>query len=428
MSIELHFTGMAGPLSGRNNDGVLFGTITPVAPNAVLSGFQANIIQAVLRGNADAAGAVTYTDISVAAREASEGDTDTFAFFDTINPSADELLIDTAGRDVVAVHINVKTVGVLTGSQTPRVDYWDGSQFVQAQNVVMAGSFSATGIARITFTRIAGIPTWPAGNGITGKWIRIKCPSVTAVTTPPVLSGLWAIHTHDQPTYSDITAVVAQTSDSPSFTTLPGQVNPYTGDIVWYICSQKFCKLAIRTFLPADPSYTKEIVYWNGTEATPLTASDPSRGVTAEVGTYILAFAPPGDWEQITLIDSAGTSHTGYAIGYRVTSTASIPIPPARYTLKAYHIEGSNTSGIPAQYMKIEKVTIHANGSALSDSRFLICNRNTGESEAVTLPVNNNVVTTSVELPTAATDGLVILQLTGHHSVNVDDCTIILTP
>lgn len=160
----LPFANALGPASGPAGDGVIYGVLPRVTATSVLRVAHLAALSRVLRGNADAGGSVTFTDVSIAAGNDTPNDV---ALCDTANPTADRLCIELAATDRInGIKFLISTAAVLTGTPAAQVRYKTAS-----------GWQSAAGIVTPLLTATASRPRPPSRESG-----RASCP-------PPALIG-----------------------------------------------------------------------------------------------------------------------------------------------------------------------------------------------------------------------------------------------
>lgn len=112
MAMIIPFANPLGPQNGPAADGVIFGVLPQVPAATALSQIHLAPFTKVLRGNADASGSVTWSNVTTAANNDTAGDV---SLFDTINPTADRLCIELSADDEIdGVSLLLSTAAVVS--------------------------------------------------------------------------------------------------------------------------------------------------------------------------------------------------------------------------------------------------------------------------------------------------------------------------
>lgn len=249
--ITIPFANRLGPRGGPAADGVIYGIVPQVAPISVLSQVQMAQSTSVLRGNADAAGSVTWSDITAAANNDTVGDV---ALFDTANPTADMLCIAlSTGDEINGISLLVSTAGALAGTPAAEVRYRTSSGWATA-TAIATPLLTSAGLKRVTFGTIKFADVAPTDNvldpfsGPQQRCLFLRFTGITGVTTAPLFTRVWKNQAIAGKAVN-YTAPLAQGA-SPDFSTLQSVIIPVTGDLTLFGFDERFVRLFPTIYRP----------------------------------------------------------------------------------------------------------------------------------------------------------------------------------
>lgn len=285
--LVIPFANPLGPQSGAVGDGVLFGSLPRVPAVTVLSQGHLVPFTKVYRGNADALGAVTFSNVTTAANSEAVGDV---SLFDTVNPTADRLCIElSTGDELNGVSLLVSTAAVLTGTPVADVYYRTATGWASA-GAIVTPSLTSSGLKKIGFTEVKYSDISPIDdlidprNGAQMRCLFVQFSGITAVTTAPLFSRVFKNIQHTAGHKSaNLTALLAQGAN-PNFATAQASVLPVANDLTLFGFDEKPVRLFPTIYRPGDVSHAREWVYSTTAEFTALPAanlSDPSARLEA---------------------------------------------------------------------------------------------------------------------------------------------------
>lgn len=246
MALTIPFANALGPTNGPAGDGVIYGVAPQVAPVTALSQVHLVPFTKVYRGNADAAGAVTFSNVTTAANNDAVGDV---SLFDAVNPTADRLCIElSAGDTINGISLLISTAAVLTGTPVADVYYRTASGW-QSAAAIVTPLLTSTGLKKISFTAIGYDDISPiddlidARNGAQLRCLFVQFSGITAVTTAPLFSRVFKnIQNTAGHKSENSTSLVAQGA-SPDFSGAQASVLPITGDLTLFGWDEKPLRL-----------------------------------------------------------------------------------------------------------------------------------------------------------------------------------------
>ncbi len=319
----LPFANPLGPRSGPAVDGVIYGALPQVAAASVLRISHLAGLTRVLRGNSDAVGAVTFTDITTAAGNDTPNDV---ALFDLANPTADRLCIELAATDrITSLKLLISTAAVLTGVPVAQVRYKTVSGWQSATGIVTP-SLTAIGLVSVSFNEISAAdialiddPIDPIANPQT-RCLFLQFTGITGVTTAPAFTRAWKslVHTATTPGTS-LTTLLTQGA-TPNFTG-QGDVLPVTGDALLFGFDEPLLRLIPSLYRAGAAGHAREWVYSQsaGLAAIPATRiNDPSARLSAALPTVpytarnLASTLTTGTWGTSGTFSDAGIAGDGY--------------------------------------------------------------------------------------------------------------------
>ena len=395
-----------GPTSGRNSDGGIRTNLNYVKPQKMITSSIAVPVTNVYKGNADASGDVSYTDVT-AALSAHNGSYETL--FDTVNPTADTWLMAIAESDtVVGFGVLVTTAGVYSGTATPVINYKNTSGAWVEVACTIDSQMDTTGMKMITLsTPISGSqlslvddPNDPIGLLALHRF-RLKFSGITSVTTPPEFDIMIKMRQADDHHYTDISDYLADdVSGIPAaYDTVETFV--YQGDRTLFFLDSPFAKLKVqieRRRESADEKviYSKSDGTFGEVTLLDITSDDPAR--PDQVGTidpgatpveYIDVYLPPEDWSPMT-INVEGEDITGYVFGTEAVSSDTTSHLVGLFAYKFGEFIGA--SGVPCDgAIANGTFRVDTRDPSATEAKFLIADNITGKSTVATLSANEYV-------------------------------------
>lgn len=166
---------------------------------------------------------------------------------------------------------------------------------------------------------------------------------------------------------------------------------------------------------PANTSiYTNITTTW-GT-ATLLNVVTVPNGFTLDVQTsHVITFVPPADWQPITLTDTSNVSHTGFAVGWRYTTSATLPVRTLLSTFRLLPLANAVATGITMRTATaVNGLSLYFEDASAPTiaSDWLLTNATSGEMLRVQMPANQKLVNISGSLNYSANDVATVIGLT----------------
>lgn len=335
--ITIPFANRLGPNSGPAGDGVVFGVIPRIAPVTALSQVHLSPFTKILRGNADALGAITYSNVTTAANNDTAGDV---SLFDTVNPTVDRLCIELSPNDEInGVSFLVSIAAVLTGAPVADVFYRTVAGWASAAAIVTP-ALTSTGLKKIGFTAVKYADISPIDdlidprNGTQMRCLFVQFSGITAVTTAPLFTRIWKniVHGADHKS-ANFTALTAQGA-SPDFSTAQAVILPITNDLTLFGFDEKPVRLFPTIYRPSDAAHLKEWVYSTAAGFVALPAanlSDPSTrfeaalalNQTAHQRINLTSTLASGAWGSSGIASTETLAGDGY-VEFRVGANATL--------------------------------------------------------------------------------------------------------
>lgn len=321
--LTIPFANPIGPNSGPNGDGIIFGVLPQVAASSVLRISHLAGLSRVLRGNADASGSITYTDVSIAAGNDTPNDV---ALFDTANPTADRLCIEFAATDRInGIKFLIGTAAVLAGTPVAQVRYKTTSGWQTATGIVTP-LLTATGLVSVSFAEINAADIALIDDlidPIANPQIRclfLQFTGIASVTTAPSFTRVWksVVHTNTMPG-TILTALLAQGAN-PDFSG-QGEILPIIGDMTLFGFDEKPVRLVPSLYRAGNAGHAREWVYSkvDGLAALPAASiNDPSTRLTAALATApytarnLVSTLTTGTWGTSGTFSDLGIAGNGY--------------------------------------------------------------------------------------------------------------------
>lgn len=269
--LPISFANPLGPQSGPLGDGVIFGSLPQVAPVTALSLDHLRVFSKVFRGNADAAGSLTWSEVTAAANNDAAGDV---SLFDTVNPIADRLAVELSdGDEVDGVSFLVSTAAALSGTPVADVFYRTTTGWASAVGIVTP-SFTSTGLKRLTFLKSQSPDTpirysdiAPVDHVIDPRnqpqmrCLFIQFSGITAVTTAPLFTRVWKTIRHSASHKAkNLTGLIAQ-EVNPVFSSAQAATLPLQNDLLLFGFDERPVRLFPTIHRPANSAHTTEWVY-----------------------------------------------------------------------------------------------------------------------------------------------------------------------
>ncbi len=317
------FSNPLGPQSGPAADGVIYGILPQVAASTVLRVSHLAGLSRVLRGNADAAGAITYTDVSVAAGNDTSNDV---ALFDTANPIADRLCIELAATDRInGIKFLISTAAVLTGTPVAQVRYKTASGW-QAATGIVTPLLTATGLVSVSFAEINAADIAliddlidPIANPQL-RCIFLQFIGITGVTTAPAFTRVWKGIVHTNTMAGAILTTLLAQGANPDFSG-QGEILPVVDDVTLFGFDEKPVRLLPTLYRVGDAAHVREWVYSRAAAFAALQATsinDPSTRLSAALATApytarnIVSTLSTGTWGTSGTFSDVGITGNGY--------------------------------------------------------------------------------------------------------------------
>lgn len=438
MSLLIPFANPLGPHSGPSSDGALHS----VLPRTTATGLSSAIGQSstrVLRGNADAAGSVTWQDVTTAAGSDTQNDV---SIFDAVNPNKDLILMQlAAGDSIESMDFYQDTAGVFTGTVVANVFYRNTAGAWVDAAAIVTPNFSTTGIKRVRFTPInysdVGLVDDPidSRNNPQLRGIYLSFSGITAVTTAPIFRRAWKRSTAAAAKiFTEFTGLTSQ-GTSPNFTAWQFNILPLIGDVSVLGCDAPFAKMYVRIVRPRDVSFQTELIYSTGSgNFAVVPAANVILG-SASVGDEIWTssaqsplayvediFIPPSDWAKNTIVDKVNASFDKYWFGWRYTADAVAPALILNASIEFQCLGGVGSVGITASEAKTyTKVTAFVRQTSATACVFVVANLTTGKSASVTIAANTAAGSSAVSLAVSAGDKIAVQQLSGDDVFSIAD-------
>jgi len=382
-----------------NGDGSLIGSVNETDFTASFNDKHISDVVYVYRKNV-AGQSFSFDDISTAA--GNDTTSDFLPFGTNAQMSAGDELYISCDHNQEELFFKIDTPGVWTGTLDIKYSSNGTTANATLQGVVdnSNGFRNSAGVYRISFTKPTDIQAFSPvpGDILSKKWFVFK-PTITAVTTAPILSRVW-IH-HDQHLLTDVTTAANDVS-VPSST--PETFFP-TVDSAHYFSFANPAMGLVRNVHQASANVrTRQLEYYaNDNIWKPLqNISDPSNDYKAGSLTYsatpvqyIVGWSVPTDWSSKTLEfnTSSGTvNSTGYWIRNRTASVQAYgPAQSTKYTIRAKQFGNSNTSGyqVPvATTLRMITIDEPLSMSGSGAVTLQISNLSTGASATATIPAS----------------------------------------
>lgn len=423
--MNIPFSAPLGPTNGRDNDGCLHSRLAYANPTAALTSTIAMPVGNVFRGNADAAGGITYEDITTPLSAASGTDA---TLFDDENPTMDELWIDVDQDDsIVGFGIYITTPGVYTGTAACEVRYKNTSGVWVTADCDISGQLDSVGMVYISFPVVLGSSLAlqdalidPVNNPQSRRFL-IKFNGITAVTTAPVVDML--VKTVSTEQLIDLIDYIADDVDSIPAAYDALSLFTHAGDRSLFGFSERFSLLKItikreRVTPDANLIYSKADGTFGVIQALKLNSADAGRSgqwLTVDPGAspvdYVDVFSPPSDWGKQT-ISVNGSSYRGYFIGLEYTAGSDAPELAMLISMKAGEFVG--VDGVECkQQISNADVSVLVRNPSTSECVFAIANITTGTYGLLTLPADEYNATVGTSLSFAVGDKIAIQQISG---------------
>lgn len=260
------FSQPLGPTNGPDSDGCIFSRLDYRQAIAVYSSTVISPAPRVFRGNADASGSVSYTDIT-SALSAIGGSTVTL--FDTVNPTADEIWIEVLSTETInGIGFYLSTAGVYTGTAHCEVKYRGTAGWVDV-DCTLSDQFRTVGMKYVTFNSIPGssiVLSDALINPTTAPQLRrvqIKFTGITAVTTAPIFDRVSRIFPDGARELTDLTN--PNPDNLADMLVMFGSIEslPMAGDRIMFCFSSPFAKIKVDTARARISANTK-VIYSKG--------------------------------------------------------------------------------------------------------------------------------------------------------------------
>lgn len=401
-SKDLFVGGNLGNIGGPNADGVLIGQLTATDPDKVL-----------LKAKAER-GLVITDDGGLLVNETvpwSEGTADDVEIIPATPVAEDACYFGhaTAVFDTISMDITTAAADLVA---TIVWEYWNGTAYVATLSETdgTSGLTAATGVRTVTFTP----PTdWVKNtvDGILAYWIRVRVSAFTSITTAPqVGSGHVVLD------------VAAWTDDTTDFTdagtddvvALP--IVPTVGDGLYFIHSEKYCKLKIVVGQARTGTATIIPKYWDGTAYTAIPAADlddDSIGWSATAGTHYIHFVPPADWVANTAANGPN-GEAGFVIVMELTALTDVTAQPLITQGWVLPMKtGSDGMAVPVAGT-ITKIAMNASTKSATnaDSTLILVNSTVGTSQSFVMAKGDPTQSFTISLVVAINDKLTLVQIT----------------
>jgi hypothetical protein len=273
----------------------------------------------LLRGNADAAGGVTYTNVT--------GATDA-TVFDTVNPAEDVIVLNVPdGVTVIGITLILSTAAALTGAPVADVYYKSTSGAWVTAAAIVTPTLTALGAAAVTFTGIAASSIALIDDLLAPRVSpQIRClflrfTGITAVTTAPTFATI-QVRASTAANGADTAGVVAQMV-SPTFThgvASPDASAPALNDLDLFGFDEKPLSLRPTVYRPGLRAHKREWVYSKADGTFPtLTPIDPTGKLTGVASaTYTarsVVTTTAGTWGTSGTFSDVGIAGDGWVEG-----------------------------------------------------------------------------------------------------------------
>lgn len=291
------FSNPLGPHSGPAGDGVLYGSLPRMAPVTALSLDHLRTFARVFRGNADAGGALMWSDVTTAANNDASGDV---SIFDATNPTADRLCVELSdGDEIEGLSLLVSTAAVLTGVPVADVFYRTASGWASAVAIVTP-SMASTGLKRISFLKSQNPDVYLKASDVAlidhltdprnqpqMRALFVQFSGITAVTTVPLFTRVYKNIRHSAAHRGqNITSIVSQ-ADNPDFSSR-STVLPVVQDLFLFGFDELVVRLFQGLYRHGSLTHQREWIYSNANGFAPLPAariSDPANQFRAALPT-----------------------------------------------------------------------------------------------------------------------------------------------
>lgn len=419
------FSNPLGPTNGPNSDGCVHSVLPYELPIGACTSTVALSVGNVFRGNADAAGGITYEDIT---SDLSGVGTSETTIFDTVNPTMDELWVEVeSGDEIEGFGMYITTAGVYTGTATCEVRYKDTLNVWQSASCQISGQLDAVGMVYISFPAVLGgnlalqdALIDPVNNPQARRFL-IKFNGITAVTTAPIVDML--IKTVSTEQFTDISNYIAD-----DVANIPGSYDTlslftHSGDRSLFCFAKRFALMKIqiergRTTSDANVIYSKSDGTYGTLSVLQMQSNDAARvgqWLTVDPGAspveYVDIITPPDDWASQSITIGSST-YTGYFMGLEYTAGDSAPELSMLISLKAAEFTGSDGIEIKTA-ISAAKIAVNVRGTSDEDAVFAVINLTKGTTAILTLPALEYTAEISTSLVFSIGDRVAVQQLTG---------------
>lgn len=342
--------------SGGNNDGALIGSV--LESNFAGAFTDVHIADNVYVYRKDLTGSsFSFENISTAA--GNDTTSDFLPFGTNTQMTAGDKFYLSCDHEIEELFFKIDTPGVWTGTMTIKYSTDGQTASATVQGVVddTNGFKAAQGIHKITFTKPTNIVAFSPvpGDVPSKKWFVFE-PTITAVTTAPILSRVWIHHSEDasidMSSLINLDVITSGGGHPPTFF-------PIVDSATYYAFSNPAFGMERRIFRRQDNVRTRVVEYYaNDNTWKPLQGwNDPSddfrNGPATQAATatqYSVRWTVPSDWSSKTLsftTSSGAVQKTGYFIRERTTAVSAYG--PAQTTLSnvsARQFGDANTAGV----------------------------------------------------------------------------------
>lgn len=390
------------PTAGDNADGVILGSVIESDLLAMLTDVPISSTIYALRK--DVTGTTfTFTDISTPAGD--DTTSDFLPWGTTAQMTAGDELFISCDHPKAELFFKIDTPGVWNG--TVEIRYSSNGQTANAvlQNVVDGtnGFRASAGIYSIAFTVPADITAFsPVPGDISSRqWFVIK-PTVTGVTTAPVLSRVWIRH-------SNVTVIDLSSLVNGNIITQgqgqghPPDIFPTVGSSVYFAFPNPAYGMERDIYLRSGNTRTRVAEYFasDNTWKTLTGWTDPSNDYTsgpssqaANPTRYAVRWTIPSDWVSATrsfITNSSTVQYTGFWIRERTTAVSQLgPMQVAVANLGVRQFGNTNTTGM-AMRQNLTVLGVVVLSAAIENTVDCLCqiaNMTTGATASFTIPAN----------------------------------------
>lgn len=390
------------PTAGVNSDGVVLGSVSESDFIAALTDVPISDVVYALRK--DVTGTTfTFTNISTPAGD--DTTSDFLPWGTTAQMTAGDELFIACDHAKAELFFKIDTPGVWDGSIQIRYSSNGQTANTILQNVVDGtnGFRASAGIYSVTFTIPTDIVAFSPvpGDIASRQWFVIK-PTITGVTTAPILSRVWVRH-------SDTTVVDLSSLINEDIITQgqghghPPDIFPTIDSSVYYAFPNPAYGMERDIYLKAGNTRTRVVEYLatDNTWKTLPGWTDPSNDYTngpspqaVNPTRYSVRWTMPSDWlaKAKSFTTNSGTvSYTGYWIRERTTAVSQFgPMIVTVANISARQFGNMNTTGVELrQSMSVLGITVlNATTPNTTDSVCQIANMTTGQASSFTIPAN----------------------------------------